>query len=365
MMSSQNLAAPVRHLLALPFLALLGVLACDGGPSGPPSGETLTLELENVAVPGGMQAGFEVVVVGPDGERAPAGEIAPSGSGGRFELENPLPAVEKVVVALSPETGPGKGELVPMLGGELGPDGRAELDLRGQVTAGDSVALEAEPGTHVLFTPSDNRDHGYPSYEDAGIWVFNIKARDKPARESCRQEVRHSDFFLDMAPLANGWTYEGWVVRDHGTDDAVWLSYGKFQPDPFGKLNKQDNTGLGPFSGWQEFVDAPFAKEHCFPGDDWVKNPLGLELPAGLEVPLDLNGNAEQGVESRWTNVITVEPAFQARAESPEQDPAAPLSASPFPIRPYRNPIGEAGADEPRTIEFHPEKLPRGTVILR
>lgn len=350
--------------LFLAFVLSFLLPGCGGGPAGPARGETLTIELDNVSSSGGA-ATFEVLLIGPDGERASAGQIEPTGTDGSFELENPLGGVSRVVIAYTPGSGAGASELVPMLGGEFGAGGRAELDIRGQVTAGDSVDLEEEPGTHVLFTPSNNRDLGYPSYEDAGIWVFNIEAWDKPARETCRAEVRHSDFFLDMAPLSSGWIYEGWVVRDYGTDSAVWLSYGKFQPDAFGKLNSQDNTGLGPFSGWEEYVDATFAREHCFPGDDWVQNPFGLELPAGLEVPIDLNGDADRGVESRWTNVVTIEPAFQAAAESPEERPGASLTAEPFLIRPYRNPIGEAGADVPRTIEFHPGELPSGRVILR
>lgn len=351
---------------AIGVAALCALTAgCGSEPTGPVSGETLTLELENLAVTGGETASFTVLVVGPEGQRRSAGGITATGSSGRFELENPLERVVEVIVSVSPESGSGPGELVPMMSGEFDGDRTAALDIRGEVTAGDSIDLEREPGSHVLFTPSDNRDHGYPSNEDGGIWVFNIGAAEKPARESCREEVRHSDFFLDMAPLANGWTYEGWVVRDHGTEDAVWLSYGKFEPDAFGKLNKQDHTGLGPFSGWEEFVHSPFAKEHCFPGDDWVQNPFGLELPAGLEVPLDLNGDAERGVESRWTNVMTIEPEYERRDESPDRAVAAPLSAVPFVIRPYRNEIGEGGADVPRTIGFVRERVPSGRAILR
>jgi hypothetical protein len=81
-------------------------------------------------------------------------------------------------------------------------------------------------------------------------------------------------------------------------------SYGKFLPDQTGTVNRRDDTGWGPFSGVTNYLTAG---EEEFPGDDWISNPLGLPIPSGLALPLNLREKNASGTW-RWTHVITIEP---------------------------------------------------------
>jgi hypothetical protein len=55
--------------------------------------------------------------------------------------------------------------------------------------------------------------------------------------------------------------------------------------------------------------------------------------------------------------VITIEPAT---------DRGEPLTTErPFFMRPYTDPFGDLPPGAPRTITFHAETLPRGTVTLQ
>lgn len=245
-----------------------------------------------------------------------------------------------------------EGVTVPAVELEVEVDGTAELGVNRYVTAG--IPLEEQPGTHALFTPSDNAELGYPSYEDAGIWLFNLGG-----------DTLDGSFYLTFTPLTSGWVYEGWAVRDYGTPEAVWVSYGKFSPNNFRKQDTRDDTGLGPFSGQPDYERA-MPEEIDMPGDDWVSNPNGYPVPGGLELPFDLNGCSAEpaactaaGQEpgpSRWTHVITIEPKA-------DEDEEAWL-ARPFLLQPYRNAFGEGAPAEPRVIEFHAELLPHGAAML-
>lgn len=48
----------------------------------------------------------------------------------------------------------------------------------------------------------------YPSNEDAGIWIFEMEG-----------DVEEGDSYLPFGNLNEGWSYEGWIVRDHGSED--------------------------------------------------------------------------------------------------------------------------------------------------
>ncbi len=205
--------------------------------------------------------------------------------------------------------------------------------------------LETDPGHHALFTPSNNPELSFPSLEDAGLWVF------APVPSS----TKHNNSRLKLSPLRAGWIYEGWIVHDYATATECWISYGKFLPDGFRDVNTRDDTGLGPFSGQEDFVNADPSTD--MPGDDWVSNIHDLPVPCGLALPFDLNGNAERGVPSRWTHVITIEP----RANKGE----TLLSERPFLMQPYRNPLGQGPPNEGRVIEYHPEFVPTGTATIR
>jgi hypothetical protein len=189
-----------------------------------------------------------------------------------------------------------------------------------------------------MFSPSDNHMNGYPSFEECGVWLFNIAPRLTP----------QNDAWVRLTPLTPGWTYEGWMVRDHGAAGAIWLSYGKFLPDESGAVAARDNTGWGPFSGVDDFATAG---EEEFPGDDWFANPLGFPFPAALSLPLDLREKDASGA-GRWTHIITIEP----RRDMGE----AFGSERPFAIRPYRDTFGDAGPGSPRAITFRADGVPTG-----
>lgn len=362
-----------QHRGLRPFTTLVLAVVCflaagcgDHG-AGPPVLDPveLTLVLENLPPVDPEEEGrYEAWVVDTDGNTYSAGQFtSPAGQGpADISLESPVTNPVEVYVTLQPpghaEEGPSEQRLI---GGSFGGTG-ADLDHVSYLTPG--VPLVEAPGTHALFTPSDNAELGYPSHEDAGIWLFNVRPETGVA------DSLNPDFFLKFTPLPAGWTYEGWVVRDFGSEEAVWLSYGKFEvdalPGPFHQRARfRDDVGLGPFSGRIDYVSA-MEEEITMPGADWVANPLDLPVPGGLRLPLDLNGcvaseeqcrNASQEPEpSRYTHVITIEPT-RDRGEPP-------WLARPFFLRPYRNAIGEDGAGSPRVIEFFPDELPHGRAEL-
>ncbi len=149
-------------------------------------------------------------------------------------------------------------------------------------------------------------------------------------------------------------------MRDLGSPDEIWLSYGKFRPDPTGALNTRDDTGWGPFSS---VLDFRTAGEEEYPGDDWISNPLDFPFPAELSLPRNLREKDEAG-EPRWSHVITIEPAWDE-----EEDEIG--AEKPFYLRPYRDsfvdriPGISCTYGLPREITFHPEGLPAGVVEVR
>jgi hypothetical protein len=194
-----------------------------------------------------------------------------------------------------------------------------------------------------MFSPSDNLVNGYPSHEESGIWLFNMAPRETP----------QNDMWVRLTQLQNGWTYEGWMVRDYGTPGAIWLSYGKFTPDATGAVNSRDDTGWGPFSGVVDFMTAG---EEEFPGDDWISDPLGFGMPGGLPLPLDLREKNGSGAY-RWTHLITIEP-MSDKGEGVGNE-------RPFVIRPYRDPFGDGVPGDARTITFRGDGVPTGEVVRR
>jgi hypothetical protein len=194
-----------------------------------------------------------------------------------------------------------------------------------------------------MFSPSDNDTLGYPSNEEAGVWLFNMAPG----------QTEQKDYYVRVTQLQAGWTYEGWMVRDLGQAGAIWLSYGKFLPDWTGALNQPDDTGWGPFSG---VVDYQRARLEDFPGDDWISNPLHLPWRTELPLPLDLREKDTQG-RMRWTHVITIEPVTD-RGE-------AITTERPFFLRPYVDPFGDLPPGTARVITLHTETLPHGTATLQ
>jgi hypothetical protein len=220
--------------------------------------------------------------------------------------------------------------------------GVAQLSVAGALTQG-GLALREHPGQFTMFSPSDNATFGYPSHEEAGVWMFNMTP----------SATEQNDFYVRLTQLSGGWTYEGWMVRDFGSPQEIWLSYGKFVPDWTGALNQPDDTGWGPFSGVTDF-----ASHHLedFPGDDWISNPLNYPFPSALSLPLNFREKDATG-KLRWTHVITIEPM---------SDKGEPIgSERAFILRPYFDPFGDLNPGAPRTITFHKEVVPTGRVAAQ
>jgi hypothetical protein len=240
---------------------------------------------------------------------------------------------------------PGDNDVVPspqkLLRGKVR-NGTGDLTVAGALTQGD-LALRVRPGQFTMFSPSDNALNGYPSHEESGIWLFNMQ----PAATDQR------DMWVRLTQLDAGWTYEGWMVRDIGQPNAIWLSYGKFHPDYTGAINSRDDTGWGPFSGVVNFrTDG----EEEFPGDDWISNPLNLSFPKELSLPLNLRETTASGA-FRWTHVITIEPVWN-KGE-------AVGSERPFLVRPYQDAFGGGAPGTARTITYRPENVPSGRAVVR
>jgi hypothetical protein len=282
---------------------------------------------------------YEAWVLDAAGRAYSAGHFQP---GTAVRLESPIAGGVGFAITVEP---PADGDPAPsaqrVLEGSFR-GGRALLAVAGALTQG-TLALREHPGTFTMFTTSNNDTDGYPSNEEAGIWLFNMRPRDTP----------QNDMWVRLTQLEAGWTYEGWMVRDIEAPGAIWLSYGKFEPDETGAVNAKDDTGWGPFSGVIEFRSGGVDN---FPGNDWIANPFGYSFPAALSLPLDLREKTLDG-RGRWTHVITIEPAT---------DRGEPIgSERPFFIRPYRDSFGDAGPGIPREITYYAESIPRGQVEVR
>lgn len=333
--------------LAVTAAVLAGaVAACaDDLPSGPPVRAGVELSLEGLPALDTVTHGpFQAWIVDAEGGLHASARFASPGTGA-FSVTVPSPVSDPAHIMVSWEpsrdTVAGPSEL-KLLGGRF-LDGAAELTVVGYLTP--NLPLEPEPGVHVLGTFAALGTPELPQDQDAGLWFMDP-----------RGDTLDGSYYADLTPLTEGWMYEGWIVRDYGSPHEVWMSYGKFRPDGFRQVRFRDDTGLGPFSGKEDYERA-LPLEARVPGDDWIANPLGLPLPPGVSLPLDLNGDAEAGVPSRWTHVITIEP-YEERWEDP-------WTSRPTFLRPYRNPIGEAPPDEPRRVTFDPGTLPTGRAVVR
>jgi hypothetical protein len=73
-------------------------------------------------------------------------------------------------------------------------------------------------------------------------------------------------------------------------------------------------------------------------------------------LPLNLLEVTPSGA-SRWTHVITIEPAWKK---------GEPMTTErPFILRPYRDAVGTAGPGSPRAITLHEDGVPKATAQLR
>ena len=330
--------------IAWKLLAALALGACGGdgsAPSGPGGGATPTLLLTVsglVPLDPVTQGHYEAWSIDARGAPTSLGAIdVTPGQPASLRAQFPaVPPTSLLITVQRSRDAAGTPSAHHLLRGDWRGT-RAELTVEDAVTRGNQP-LKQVPGQFTMFSPSDNHMNGYPSFEECGVWLFNIAPRLTP----------QNDQWVRLTPLTPGWTYEGWMVRDLGAPDAIWLSYGKFLPDASGAIASRDDTGWGPFSGVTDFQTAG---EEEFPGDDWFSNPLNFPFPSVLSLPLDLREKNAQGV-GRWSHVITIEPmADKGEAIGSER---------PFAIRPYRDGFGDGVPGAPRTITFRPEGVPRG-----
>ncbi len=324
-------------------LAALLPACVDVGPVEPAAdGPVLVLTFERLpAMDAATEGSYEAWVVDSAGAVVSAGRFT---AAAEVRLRTPLRDPAFLFITVEP---PGDADALPslmkLIGGRFRADGRALLRTDAYLTP-EGIPLEGQPGVHVLGTPSN----GPGTLEDAGIWLADT-----------RVDSTHKAFYQSFAPLGLGWTYEGWVVHDMGTNAEVWVSYGQFRPNNLRRARFRDDTGIGPFSGlndWEQALQSLIR----YPGDDFLANPHALPVPGGLPLPFDLNGNAAAGVASRWTHVITIEPWYEPNGARTEK----PWLARPFFLRPYRNAIGEAAPGVARTIESHLATLPAGSARI-
>lgn len=327
-------------------LLLLTGLACATGCGGNllVAGSEMELVIEGLSAVDPATVGeFEVWVHLAGGTSISVGRVtdlpAEPGHQTLFPFEMPVDAPVSISVTLEPP-GDDNDEPSPyvLLAGQFTGD-RAMLTVNGQVTTGEP--LEPEPGAHSLFTTSNNVRLGYPSFERSGIWMFSMRARRN----------KHGTREVRLTQLQPSWMYEGWIVRDFGTADELWISFGKYRPDFFGLLTSRDDTGSGPYSGDEDYLNAGVED---VPGDEYttsvVADQLGVQLPGNLEMPILLDEVDPATGVAVWTHIITIEPAFD------EDEPF--YTNHPFILRPYRNPIGEGRPSEPRVIQFIPDNIP-------
>ena len=333
-----------RTLAAWLAVAAPAFVACGGSDpmgAGVPTGTSVTLTL--AALPpldAGTSGRYEAWIVDRQGTAHSLGSVVSSGVA-PVSFTNPVEHPASFLITYEPGTGAAAAPSTHQLLVGQFRNARATLSVRGALTAQD-LPLREHPGQFTMFSPSDNHRNGYPSHEEAGIWLFNMAPRETP----------QNDMWVRLTQLQPGWVYEGWMVRDFGTPNAVWLSYGKFVPDATGAVNSRDDTGWGEFSGVIDYLKG----EEEFPGDDWIANPLGYPVPGGLTLPLNLREKTGTGA-SRWTHLITIEPS---------SDRGEPVTTPrPFVVRPYRDPFGDGGPGVPRTITFHADAVPTGEVVLR
>jgi hypothetical protein len=332
-------ATDARRTRAAGFGAALIALvltACTGESSAPlgPEGTVVQLELTGVRPLDPATEGRWVVwILDANGQAHRAGDVQIVS--GRAEVRTPITDGRAIELRVEPPAGR-TGASQTLLRGQFR-NGRADLVVAGALTQA-GLGLRDRPGQFTMFTPSDNAVNDYPSHEESGVWLFNMAPRETP----------QNDMWVRLTPLQSGWVYEGWMVRDYGTAAAIWLSYGKFTPDPSGAINRRDDTGWGPFSG---VLNYQTAGEEEFPGDDWIANPLGLPFPSQLTLPLDLRERASDG-SFRWTHVITIEPA---------SDRGEPITTErPFLLQLYRDPFGAGGPGVARTLTFFGDEVPAG-----
>ncbi|MDQ4079446.1 MAG: anti-sigma factor, partial [Gemmatimonadota bacterium] len=263
-----------------PLLVMLAAPGCSESVTGLAEGARMQLALTALRpLDPATEGTYELWMVSASGDPTSAGRFTvpagPAGSESVISFETPIGDPARAMVTIEP---PGDQDAEPSSHELLSGPVPGRLTIEGSVTNG--LPLERDPGHHSLFTTSNNVEEGYPSSENAGLWLFSITITVNKHRT---REVK-------LTPLKHGWVYAGWIVYRQGTPDEVWVPYGKFRPGDAGLLVSRDNTGSGHFSGDQDFVNGGVED---VPGDEWtttrVADQLGLTMPGGLTLPLALD----------------------------------------------------------------------------
>jgi hypothetical protein len=317
---------PIRYAGAIMLVALV---ACnDGGPTT----ASFDVAFQNVQTLNAATEGtFEGWVIDASGTAFSTGKFDLDGSG-RHTFTSPIAEPTMFVLTVEP---PGDADDVPsdqkLLGGAFS-GGTAALTARGFVTQSGSADFATSPGTHVLLTPTT----ATATDDDGGIWLLDPMGAPDPT--------------VTLPPLANGWTYEGWLVYSPGTAMQTAISYGKYRPQGDGTLRGRDSDAAGPLSG----APGNLGSGPPFPGGDFVM-ANGNAVPMGIVLPFDFNGDDQVTGDSQWMHVISIEPAFD--------EGEGTLAAVPFQLKPFGNPFGDGGPTDPRTINaLNP--LPTGTATI-
>jgi hypothetical protein len=329
--------ATILPVVVAAAFALLSIASCSDVATALDSGTRMQLTITGLAPLDPSEGSYALWIYDADGRATALGDLhlddAVGGNSVSIPFELPVANPSRVAITVEPP-GDSDGQPSPavLLAGPF--DGRgAQLSIDGSVT--DGRPLERNPGHHSLFTTSNNVEMGYPSYENAGLWLFSVSV----------EVNKHKTREVKLTPLRPGWTYEGWIVYRQGTPQELWIPYGKFRPDLDGLLTSRDNTGSGVFSGDADYVNAGVED---VPGNEWtstrVADQLGLNMPGYLPLPVALDAVDSATGEAVWHHVITNEPAFDF------DEPL--LTDRPFTLRPYRNAVGKGGAGLPREILY-------------
>src|SRR4051812_39832756 len=332
-------AWPYARRSVLASALVLAVMACGGDVTSPIAAGT-SLSLTTSALPtldAARESVYAVWFADASGALHFGGRLNP----GTASLTSPIADPAAVAISIERTSTPSEPSGQILLRGALS-GGRGSLSIVGAITQ-TGVELRQHPGQFTMFTPSDNDVNGYPSHEESGVWLFNVQA----------STTEQTDFYVRLAQLQPGWTYEGWMVRDYGTAQAIWLSYGKFIPDWTGAVNRPDDTGWGPFSGVTDYTRS---RLEDFPGDDFISNPLHLPFPAQLTLPLNFRERDGTG-RLRWTHLVSIEPLTDAG------EPVG--SERPFFLRPYVDTFGDLNPGVPRVITLRADALPSAVVEVR
>jgi hypothetical protein len=322
--------------LALPALGALVLIAgCSDDPGTAPTTRTVTTSFAGLAALDPTTEGtYEGWVIDASGTPHSTGTFAIDGSSS-YAFDVPIESPTMFVLTVEPpnDTDPAPSAQ-KILGGPFS-SGAATLLALGLVSESPTANFAANPGTHVLLTPTT----AATTDDDAGIWLLS------PPPPGGIPGVT-----VTLPPLTAGWVYEGWIVFQPGTANQVAISYGKFTPQSDGTLTGRDSDAAGPLSG----APGDLMAGPPFPGGDFVSSNGG-SVPGGLTVPVDFNGDDAVMGDSEWMHVISIEPAFDVGE--------APLAEVPFQLKPFGNPFGDGGPTTARTIApLAP--LPTGTASL-